>query len=105
MRNGKKTKVGRIDLEQNGRRITETSPRTKTRGGKKSERKFQYLGAISGQQVTLSFEDAQGVGFDTGTYVFIVQSDRKTMVGMATFHGKPENEIVSEPRTLTKVVS
>jgi hypothetical protein len=27
------------------------------------------------------------------------------MIGMATFHGKTENKIVSEPRTLIKAVS
>jgi hypothetical protein len=105
VRNGKNVKVGRIELKQQGRLITGTSTRTKTRNGKKSERKFQYHGSISGHQVTLIFEDAKGVGFDTGTYIFIVQNDSKTMVGMATFHGKTENKIVSEPRTLIKAVS
>ncbi|GGB81507.1 hypothetical protein GCM10011352_04070 [Marinobacterium zhoushanense] len=105
VRNSKNVKVGRIELKQQGRIITGTSTRTKTRDGKKSERNFQYHGSISGHQVTLTFEDAKGVGFDTGTYVFIVQNDSKTMVGMATFHGKTENKIVSEPRTLIKAVS
>lgn len=104
-RNGEVTKSGRIDLKQTGRIITGTSIRTRTRGGQESQRKFQYHGIISGHQVTLTFEDAQGKGFDTGAYVFIVQNDGKTMVGNTTFHGKPENKIVSESRTLTKVVS
>lgn len=105
VRNGSNVKVGRIELKQQGRLITGTSTRTKTRDGKKSERKFQYHGSICGHQVTLIFEDAQGIGFDTGTYVFIVQNDSKTMIGMATFHGKAENKIVAEPRTLVKAVS
>ena len=105
VRDGKTTKSGRIELKQKGRLVTGTSTRTKTRDGKKSERKFYYQGAISGHQLTLVFEDAQGEGFDTGTYVFTVQNDAKTMIGMTTFHGKPENKIVSEQRTLTKIVS
>lgn len=105
LRNGKQTKVGRLDLNQTGRVLTGGSVRTKTRDGKKSERKFRYNGAIHGHQVTLLFDDLKGVGFDIGTYVFTVQNDCKTMIGMATFHGKKENEIVSESRTLKKVVS
>lgn len=105
LRNGKKVKAGRIELRQQGCVITGTSIRAKTRDGKASERKFQYHGSICGNQVTLIFEDDKGRGFDTGTYVFIVQNDSKSMVGVATFHGKVENRIVSEPRTLTKVVS
>ena len=105
IRNGRNVKVGRIELEQRGRVITGSSTRTKTRDGKNSVRKFLYHGSINGHQVTLIFEDENGVGFDTGTYVFTVQNDSKTMVGMATFHGKTENRIVSEPRTLTKVVT
>jgi|GEM_PF-3130804 len=105
VRDGKSVKAGKIELKQQGRLLTGTSTRTKTRDGKNSERKFQYHGSISGHQVTLIFEDAKGVGFDTGTYVFIVQNDSTTMVGMATFHGKTENKIVSEPRILIKVVS
>ncbi len=104
-RNGKRTKVGQIALKQSGRRITGNSVRSKRRDGKKSNRKFEYTGHIDGSQVTLLFEDAGGAGFDTGSYVFIVQNDKLTMNGMATFHGKPENEIVSEPRTLEKVPS
>lgn len=65
---------------------------------------YSYKGSIHGHQVTLSFEDKKGLGFDAGTYVFIVQNDSNTMVGMATFHGKVENRIVSEPRTLKKVL-
>lgn len=104
-RNGERIKVGQIKLKQSGRRITGDSERSKRRDGQESNRKFQYTGHIDGSQVTLLFEDAGGAGFDTGSYVFIVQNDKLTMVGMATFHGKPENAIVSEPRTLEKVAS
>lgn len=104
-RNGKNVRVGQIELKQKGRTIKGVSTRKITRGGVKSERKFHYHGFISGHQVTLIFEDAKGVGFDTGTYVFTVQNDVKTMVGMATFHGKIENKIVSEARNLIKAVS
>ena len=104
-RNNKNITVGRIKLEQLGRKISGSSTRTKTREGKKSERKFNYQGVISGNQVTLTFEDSSGVGFDTGTYVFTVQNDRKAMEGMATFHGKKENQIISEKRTLNKVLT
>ncbi|EGR0050495.1 hypothetical protein FR265_23300 [Vibrio vulnificus] len=104
-RNNKNTTVGRITLNQTGNRVTGSSVRSKTRDGKKSERKFSYKGTIFGNQVTLVFEDHNGVGFDTGTYVFTVLNDHKTMVGMATFHGKVENKIVSESRTLKKVLS
>lgn len=105
VRNGKAVKAGKIHLKQKGRVITGSSTRTKTREGKKSERHFKYHGFTCGKQITLTFEDAKGVGFDTGTYVFMVQNDGTTMLGMATFHGKTENKIVSEPRTLTKVVA
>ncbi|MBH1926214.1 hypothetical protein I5O94_17275 [Serratia ureilytica] len=105
VRNGKNIKAGKIELKQQGRIITGTSTRQKTRDGKNSDRKFQYHGSISGHQITLIFEDARGVGFDTGTYVFTLLNDSKTMVGMATFHGKAENKIVSEERTLSKAVS
>lgn len=105
VRNGKNITAGRITLQQVGSNITGSSIRSKTRDGKKSERKFSYKGTILGNQVTLMFEDHNGVGFDTGTYVFTVQNDHKTMIGMATFHGKPENKIVSESRTLKKVLS
>lgn len=104
-RNSKNVKVGKIELTQQGRIVKGTSTRTKTRDGKNSERKFHYHGFINGHQATLIFEDAKGVGFDTGTYVFTVQNDAKTMIGVATFHGKIENKIVSEPRTLIKAVS
>lgn len=105
VRNGKNITAGRITLQQVGSNITGSSIRSKTRDGKKSERKFSYKGTIFGNQVTLMFEDHNGVGFDTGTYVFTVQNDHKSMVGMATFHGKIENKIVSESRTLKKVLS
>ena len=104
-RGNENVKVGNIELEQIGRCITGSSIRNKTREGKTSVRKFQYIGKIYGDQVTLVFEDLKGVGFDTGTYVFIVQNDGKTMIGQATFHGKKENRIVSEQRILTKVAS
>jgi hypothetical protein len=105
LRNGKQTKVGRLELYQTGRVITGSSVRTKTRDGKKSERKFSYNGTIHGHQVTLLFDDLKGVGFDTGTYVFTVQNDCKIMIGMATFHGNTENKSVSESRTLKMAVS
>lgn len=105
VRNGKNVTVGQVELSQQGRIVQGQSTRTKTRDGKKSERKFHYHGFINGNQVTLIFEDAKGVGFDTGTYVFTVQNDAKKMVGMATFHGKKENRIVSEPRIIIKLVS
>lgn len=105
VRNGKNTTAGRITLQQVGSNITGSSIRSKTRDGKKSERKFFYKGTIYSNQVTLMFEDLKGVGFDTGTYVFTVQNDHKTLVGMATFHGKIENKIVSEARTLKKILS
>jgi len=104
-RNGESVIAGRLELKQQGCRLTGTSTRTKTRDGKNSDRAFNYKGIIRGCQVTLIFEDAQGVGFDTGTYVFTVYNDRKTMVGMSTFHGKPENKIVSEPRVLRKALA
>ena len=104
-RNGKLVKSGKISLKQKGRNIRGSSTRTRTRDGKKSEREFKYIGFTCGRQLTLTFEDAKGEGFDTGTYVFTVLNDGKTMEGMATFHGKVENKIVSESRTLTKVVS
>lgn len=104
VRNGESRVAGKIKLKQLGARITGESERTLTREGKPSQRRFLYNGSIHGHQVTLSFEDNKGRGFDTGTYVFIVQNDGTTMVGMATFHGKGENRIVSEPRTLKKVV-
>ncbi|MCU1791196.1 hypothetical protein CUU54_20395 [Pectobacterium polaris] len=101
-RNGGSAAVGRLELKQQGCRLRGTSTRTKTRDGKESDRKFNYHGSISGNQITLIFEDARGIGFDTGTYVFTVYNDGKTMVGMSTFHGKAENKIISEPRTLKK---
>lgn len=102
---GKQVNVGRLELKQTGRKIRGTSLRSKRRDGSKSHRTFDYSGHIDGNQVTLLFEDSKGVGFDPGTYVFLVQNDGNTMVGMATFHGKPENRIVSEGRTLRKATS
>jgi len=103
-RSGESRVVGKIELKQLGRRLTGSSFRSQTRGGQPSNRKFSYTGSIQGHQVTLVFEDQKGVGFDVGTYVFIVQNDGNTMVGMATFHGKTENKIVSESRTLERVL-
>lgn len=97
--------VGQVELTQQGHIVKGQSTRIKTRDGKKSERRFRYHGFISGNQVTLIFEDVKGVGFDTGTYVFTIHNDAKKMIGMATFHGKIENKIVSESRTLIKLVS
>lgn len=105
VRSEKKTKVGRLELNQTGRVITGSSIRTVTRDGKKSERRFRYSGIIHGHQVTLLFDDSKGVGFDTGAYIFTVQNDCKTMIGMTTFHGKKENEVISESRILKKVIS
>lgn len=96
--------AGKIKLKQTGRRVTGESVRLITRNGEASNRQFSYKGSIHGHQLTLSFEDRKGVGFDAGTYVFIVQNDGNTMIGMATFHGKVENRIVSEPRMLKKVL-
>lgn len=98
-------KVGRIVLRQTGRNILGRSARSLTRDGKASGRKFLYKGTISGNQVTLIFEDSNGVGFDTGTYVFTVFNDQKNMLGVSTFYGKKENKIVSESRRLKKVFS
>ena len=103
-RDGKQKLVGKIQLKQTGNMITGDSARSKTRDGKKSNRQFSYTGSIHSNQVTLLFEDKKGIGFDVGSYVFIVQNDGNTMIGMATFHGKTENRIVSEPRMLRKVV-
>ncbi|MGP2415842.1 hypothetical protein ACTUSQ_16955 [Pantoea ananatis] len=102
-RNGMKIKSGTLELTQLGRIINGTSTRTKTRDGNESQRRFNYFGSISAHQMTLIFDDVKGKNFDTGSYVFIIQNDCKTMVGMTTFHGKPENKIVAEQRTLIKV--
>ena len=104
-RNGRNVTVGTIELRQSGSVVTGTSIRNKTREGKTSSRKFTYRGTIHDDQVTLLFEDTKGSGFDTGSYVFIVQNDCITMIGNATFHGRTENKIVSETRTLKKVAS
>ena len=104
-RDGKRVNSGKLKLQQSGSFVKGTSTRTKTRGGKKSNREFKYHGSVSGHQMTLIFEDKKGDGFDTGSYVFIIQNDCTTMIGRTTFHGKPENEIVSERRTLVKVIS
>lgn len=103
-RDGKQKLVGKIKIKQTGSSISGESARSKTRDGKKSNRQFSYTGSIHSNQVTLLFEDKKGIGFDVGSYVFIVQNDGNTMIGMATFHGKTENRIVSEPRILRKVL-
>lgn len=105
VRNGKDVHSGRIKIQQLGCVIKGESTRTKTRDGRNSERKFHYSGLIRGHQITLTFEDAKGKGFDTGSYIFIVQNDSKSMVGMTTFHGKYENKIVAEGRVLKKVIT
>lgn len=97
-------RVGKIVLEQTGSDVSGHSERLMTRDGQSSNRQFSYKGSIQGRQLTLLFEDKKGVGFDTGAYVFVVHNDGNTMVGMATFHGKKENKIVSEFRTLRRVV-
>lgn len=103
-RNGKQQRAGKITFKQTGNSISGQSARSRTREGKQSNRKFSYNSTIHGNQVTLLFEDKKGIGFDAGTYVFVVQNDAKTMIGMTTFHGKAENQIVSEGRTLQRVV-
>jgi hypothetical protein len=103
-RNEEQITSGSLTLEQKGNIVTGTSTRTVTRNGEQSQRTFHYKGTVSGHQMTLIFEDANGKGFDTGAYVFTVQNDCNKMIGMTTFHGKPENRIVSEQRILTKVV-
>lgn len=105
IRNGVEITSGSIELKQLGCVINGTSTRIRTREGKDSERKFHYHGLISGHQMTLTFDDAKGKNFDTGSYVFIIQNDSKTMIGMTTFHGKTENRIVAESRILKKKLS
>lgn len=102
---GKHTKTGQIHLKQCGRIVSGSSTRSKDRGGKKINRNFNYNGHIDGQQVTLLFEDVSGIGFDAGSYIFIVHNDGLSMKGMATFHGKVENKIISEERQLKKIPS
>lgn len=102
-REGKVVRSGNLTLKQTGRVVTGTSTRTVTRSGAESQRTFNYKGTVSGHQMTLTFEDTNGVGFDTGSYVFTIQNDCKKMMGKTTFHGKPENKIVSEERILTKL--
>ena len=97
-------RVGKIVLKQTGSDVSGRSERLMTRDGQSSNRQFSYKGSIQGRQLTLLFEDKRGVGFDTGAYVFVVQNDGNTMIGMATFHGKRENRLVSEDRTLRKII-
>lgn len=102
IRDGKEKKVGLLILKQHGSRLSGTSQRVETRAGAASDRRFVYTGRIVVEQVTLVFEDQRGRDFDTGTYVFRVQNNYVEMVGVATFHGKQENRIVSEQRVLKK---
>ena len=104
-RNGEERKVGSIDLKQTGRYLTGSSIRNKTRDGKAAKRGFKYKGHIYGNRIVLSFEDARGIEFDSGANIYIVQNDGNEMDGMATFNGKVENKIVSEPRKLRKTPS
>ncbi|CAN5511982.1 hypothetical protein BH10PLA1_BH10PLA1_18570 [soil metagenome] len=97
--------VGKLTLRQTGARLSGDSFRTETRGGQPSDRRFRYEGQIVGDRVTLLFEDARGKHFDSGTYVFCVHNNYIEMHGMATFHGKPECKIVSEPRILKKTAT
>ena len=101
-RNSSEVVVGQIELKQTGYIVTGTSTRRITREGKESYRQFQYRGKILNNQLTLTFEDKKGDGFDSGTYVFVILNDGHTMEGQATFHGKKENKIISEPRRLEK---
>jgi len=101
-RDGVESKVGLLDIKQIGFRITATSTRTKRRDGEDSTRRFNYNGVIRNNQITLVFDDQRGKGFDTGSYVFTVQNDGVTMEGIATFHGKPENKVIAEARSLRK---
>lgn len=103
-RSANPVRVGKIVLEQTGSDVSGHAERLLTRDGQSSSRQFSYKGSIQGRQLTLLFEDKKGVGFDTGAYVFVVHSDGNTMVGMATFHGKKENKIISESRTLRRVI-
>jgi hypothetical protein len=105
IREGSQRKVGEITLRQQGNQVTGTGQRAKTRDGSASDRRFAYKGRIAGEQLTLVFEDQRGRDFDTGTYVFRVSNNCIEMAGMATFHGKPENRIVSEQRFLKKTAS
>ncbi len=95
--------VGSIKLKQSGKRISGQSERRMTRDGKESRRRFSYLGRISGEQLTLTFQDQRGEDFDCGSYIFRVQNDGLEMIGMATFHGRKENRIIAEPRILRKL--
>ena len=62
-RDGESHCVGRLKLSQAGRTVTGESMRSRTRGGEKSERRFEYTGSINGHQLTLTFEDKKGQGF------------------------------------------
>ncbi|HSZ57765.1 MAG TPA: hypothetical protein VK797_19030 [Tepidisphaeraceae bacterium] len=105
LKDGKEEVVGKLELFQQGSRITGTGHRTQTRQGAPSDRRFKYSGRIVGDQVTLLFQDVRGKDFDSGSYIFCVHNDYVVMDGMATFHGKPENRIVSERRVLKKTAT
>ncbi|HEX8342387.1 MAG TPA: hypothetical protein VF624_15900 [Tepidisphaeraceae bacterium] len=97
--------IGELTLRQTGSRVSGSGRRFLTREGRPCDRRFSYMGRIAGEQVTLLFDDKQDRDFDSGTYVFRVSNNCIDMAGMATFHGKPENRIVSEQRFLKKTAS
>ena len=105
VRSGEESTVGKITLMQKGKIVTGTGERKKTRDGNESERKFNYKGRFSGEQLTLIFQDARGEDFDSGSYIFRLQTNGRELIGMATFHGKKENRIVAEKRLLRKAVN
>ncbi len=105
VKDGAQRKTGLLTLRQQGSRLAGTSQRIETRQGTASDRRSTYAGRIAGEQVTLLFQDQRGLDFDSGAYVFRVQNNCVEMVGVATFHGKPENAIVSERRVLKKTAS
>jgi hypothetical protein len=104
-KDGAERTVGKMTLNQKGARVSGSSYRTLTRDGVASDRRFVYSGRIAGEQLTLLFEDARGRDFDSGSYIFRLYNDHVTMHGLATFHGKPENRILSEARILRKTAS
>lgn len=104
-KDGRERVVGKLTLRQQGSRLHGESFRTETRQGDPSDRRFKYRGQIVGDRLTLLFEDSRGKYFDSGTYVFCVHNDYVVMVGMSTFHGKPEGKIVAERRVLKKTAA
>jgi hypothetical protein len=104
-REGKEMEVGKIELIQHGTRVTGSGERRLTRDGQDSNRSFIYNGRFVGEQLTLIFQDKRGKDFDCGAYVFRLQNNGLELVGMATFHGKKENRVISESRVLRKKLS